>query len=97
MNPAIWLLVGGAFGWLVSLRMQRSNSRTAMVSILAGVFGALIGAVVGGILVTPAFGLATIDKASFSMLSLGHSFLGSGMLLFLVGGFSPGHPGSGHR
>ena len=94
MNPTIWLLVGGALGWLVSLQTQRSNSREAMVDILAGVFGAFIGAVVGGILGTPSFDLHAMDKESFSILSFGHSVLGSVTLLMVVKGFRRRHSDS---
>jgi len=81
MNPTVWLLVGGTLGWLVGLRMQRSNQRDMMESMLAGLFGALVGALLGGALVNPSMDLGTIDTQSFSLLSLGHAFLGSALLL----------------
>jgi uncharacterized membrane protein YeaQ/YmgE (transglycosylase-associated protein family) len=97
MNPTLWLLVGGALGWLVSLQARRSNSRVVLVDILAGAFGAFIGAVVGGLLVTPSFDLHAMDQASFSALSLAHSLLGSAMLLMVVKGLRPRHSDSSQR
>ena len=44
----------------------------------------IIGALVGGVLLSPWFGMGTINQGNFSMGGLGISFLGAVILLAIV-------------
>lgn len=81
MSPAVWLLLGGTLGWIVGLSMRACNQRDIMERMLAGAFGALFGAMVGGSLFDPATDLGALDQLSFSWPSLGLSFTGAATLL----------------
>ncbi len=84
MNLIIWLIMGGVIGWLASLVM-RSNEGI-LLNIVVGIIGALI----GGWLISPLVGAATINQGDFSVAGLGVSFLGAVILLALVNLFRRG-------
>mgnify|MGYP003476639293 CR=1 FL=1 len=81
MSPAVWLLLGGTLGWVVGLSMRACNQRDIMERMLAGAFGALVGAIAGGSLFNPATDLGALEQLSFSWPSLGLSFAGAVTLL----------------
>ncbi len=84
MNLIIWLIMGGIIGWLASLVM-RSNE-----GILLNIVVGIIGALVGGWLISPLVGAATINQGDFSIAGLGVSFLGAIILLAIVNLFRRG-------
>ena len=84
MNLIIWLIMGGIIGWLASLVMRTSEG--VLLNVVVGIIGALV----GGWLITPLVGAATINQGDFSIAGLGVSFLGAIILLALVNLFRRG-------
>ncbi len=84
MNLIIWLIMGGVIGWLASIVM-RSNEGL-LLNIVVGIVGALL----GGWLISPLVGAATINQGDFSIAGLGVSFLGAIILLAIVNLFRRG-------
>ena len=84
MNLIIWLIMGGIIGWLASLVMR--NNEGILLNIVVGIIGALI----GGWLISPLVGAATINQGDFSVAGLGVSFLGAIILLAIVNLFRRG-------
>ena len=78
MNILVWLVVGGLLGWAASAVMRTQES------ILLNVAVGIIGAALGGWLLSPVIGVSTINQSNFSLPSLLVSFLGAVMLLVLV-------------
>ena len=78
MNIVIWLIAGAIVGWVAtSLMHDRSN---LLFNIIVGV----VGAFVAGIVLTPYFGIATINQNDFSLPALMVSLLGAVILLAVV-------------
>jgi uncharacterized membrane protein YeaQ/YmgE (transglycosylase-associated protein family) len=86
MNIVIWLIVGGLIGWVASLIMRTDAQQGLILNVLVGVVGALL----GGWLLAPLVGVATINQNDFSLPSLGISLLGAIILLAIVNLFSRG-------
>jgi uncharacterized membrane protein YeaQ/YmgE (transglycosylase-associated protein family) len=84
MNLIIWLVIGGILGWLASLVMKRDAQQGVILNVVVGIVGALL----GGWLLSPLFGIATINQNNFSLPSLGVSFLGAVILLAIVNLFT---------
>lgn len=82
INLILWLLLGALIGWLASLVMNRDAQQGALLNIVVGIVGAMI----GGFL----FGGSTINSNSFSLISLLVSFLGAVILLGIVNMFTRG-------
>ncbi|OGA18359.1 MAG: transglycosylase [Betaproteobacteria bacterium RIFCSPLOWO2_02_FULL_65_24] len=80
MNFVIWLVVGGVLGWLASLVMKTDREQGLLLNIVVGIVGALL----GGWLLSPLFGVGTINQNDFSIGGLLVSFLGALILLFIV-------------
>jgi uncharacterized membrane protein YeaQ/YmgE (transglycosylase-associated protein family) len=78
MNLIIWLIVGGIIGWLASLVMRTSEG--VLLNIIVGIVGALL----GGWLISPLVGAGTINEGDFSIAGLGVSLLGAIILLAIV-------------
>ncbi len=81
MNIIIWLIVGGVIGWLASIVMKTSGQQGIVLNVVVGV----VGAFVGGYLISPLVGGGNINQQDFSVASLVVSFLGSVLLLAAVG------------
>ena len=77
MNILIWLIVGGILGWLASKVMHTDGQQGLILNIVVGVVGALV----GGWLLSPLFGAGTINQNDFSVPALLVSFLGAILLL----------------
>jgi uncharacterized membrane protein YeaQ/YmgE (transglycosylase-associated protein family) len=86
MNIIIWLVVGGVIGWLASLVMKTDGQQGVILNVIVGIVGAML----GGWLLSPIFGAATINQGDFSLLGLGLSLLGSVLLLGIVNLFRRG-------
>lgn len=86
MNILIWLIVGGVIGWLASLMMRTDAQQGILLNVVVGVIGALL----GGWLISPLVGAATVNQGDFSLAGLGVSFLGAVILLAIVNLFRRG-------
>ena len=86
MNFIIWIIVGGILGWIASLIMRTDAQQGVGLNIVVGIIGALV----AGFLLTPLFGIATINQSNFSLPSLLVSLLGAVILLAIVNLFRRG-------
>ena len=86
MNFIIWIIVGGILGWIASLIMRTDAQQGVGLNIVVGIIGALV----AGFLLTPLFGIATINQSNFSLPSLLVSLLGAIILLAVVNLFRRG-------
>ena len=84
MNILIWLIVAGVIGWLASVIMRTQEG--ILLNIVIGIVGALV----GGWLISPLVGAGTINQADFSIAGLGVSLLGAVILLAIVNLFRSG-------
>ena len=84
MNILIWLIMGGIIGWLASVIMRTQEG--ILLNIVVGIVGALI----GGWLISPMVGAATINQGDLSLAGLGVSLLGAIILLAIVNLFRGG-------
>jgi uncharacterized membrane protein YeaQ/YmgE (transglycosylase-associated protein family) len=80
MNFIIWIIVGGVIGWLASIVMKTDAAQGLLLNVVVGI----VGAFVGGWLLAPMLGTATINQNDFSLPSLGVSFLGAVVLLLIA-------------
>lgn len=80
MNIIMWLVVGGLLGWVASLFMGTGTRQGILLNVVVGV----VGAAVGGWLLSPLLGVSTINQGNFTMPALGVSFLGALILLAVV-------------
>ncbi|WP_332747528.1 GlsB/YeaQ/YmgE family stress response membrane protein [Hydrogenophaga sp.] len=86
MNLIIWLVVGGVIGWLASLAMKTDGQQGVFLNIVVGI----VGAALGGLLISPLVGVGTINQDAFSLGALLVSFLGAVILLAIVNLFRRG-------
>ncbi len=80
MNLLAWLFVGGVIGWLASLVMRTDAGQGIVLNVVVGIVGALL----GGWLLSPLVGAGTINEEDFSLLGLLVSFGGAIILLLVV-------------
>ena len=81
MNFIIWLVVGGLIGWVASMIMRTDAQQGVILNVVVGIVGAML----GGWLLAPLFGISgTINQNNFSLPSLGLSLLGAVILLAIV-------------
>ncbi len=80
MNLIIWLVVGGVIGWLASILMKTDGQQGIILNVVVGIVGAML----GGWLISPLVGAGTINQNNFSLPALGVSFLGAAILLGVV-------------
>ncbi len=73
MNFLIWLIVGGIVGWLASLIMRTDAQQGILLNVVVGIIGAFI----GGWVVSPMVGVGTINEG-ISISSILVSLLGVG-------------------
>ena len=76
INFIVWLIVGGLIGWVASEIMRTRES--LLLNIIVGI----VGAFVAGLILTPFFGISTINENNFSLPALIVSLLGS--IIFLA-------------
>jgi uncharacterized membrane protein YeaQ/YmgE (transglycosylase-associated protein family) len=86
MGIIIMLVIGGILGWLASIVMRTDAQQGIVLNIVVGV----VGAVLGGLLLTPLLGGAPITSGAFDVRSLLVSFLGAVILLAIVNLFRRG-------
>ena len=80
MGIILWLVIGGVIGWLASLVMRTDGSQGIVLNVVVGIVGALL----GGWLISPMVGAATINQGDISLAGLFVSFLGAVVLLAIV-------------
>lgn len=80
MNFLFWIVVGGVIGWLASVVMKTDGQQGLLLNIIVGIVGAFL----GGFLLSPLFGAGTINGNDFSAPSLVISFVGALILLAIV-------------
>jgi uncharacterized membrane protein YeaQ/YmgE (transglycosylase-associated protein family) len=83
INFIVWLAIGGVIGWLASLVMKTDGQQGIFLNVVVGI----VGAALGGFLISPLVGVATINQDTFSMGALVVSFLGAVILLAIVNMF----------
>lgn len=80
MNFIIWIVIGGIIGWLASMVMKTDAQQGIFLNIVVGIIGAFL----GGWLLSPLFGAGSINSDDFSLVSILVSFLGAVILLAVV-------------
>ena len=80
MNIIIWLVIGGVIGWIASLIMKTDGQQGLFLNVIVGI----VGAMVGGWLISPMLGIATINQDNFSLPAMAVSLVGALILLALV-------------
>ena len=80
MNVVIWLVVGGLVGWVASLLMRTDARQGVVMNVVVGIVGAFL----GGWILSPLVGGGTINQADFSVLGLLVSLGGAVGLLAIV-------------
>jgi len=86
MNLIVWLVVGGVLGWLASIFMGTNARQGLLGNIVVGIVGALL----GGWVLSPLLGSSTINQGNFSIAGLVVSLLGAMALLAIVNLFRRG-------
>ncbi|MEP6607680.1 MAG: GlsB/YeaQ/YmgE family stress response membrane protein [Burkholderiaceae bacterium] len=86
MNFIIWLVVGGLIGWVASMIMRTDGQQGIFLNIVVGIVGAFL----GGWLISPLVGVPTINQNAFSVGALVVSLLGAVILLAIVNLFRRG-------
>jgi len=80
MGLIVVLVVGGIIGWLASMVMRTDAQQGIFLNIVVGIVGALL----GGFLLAPLVGGASITTGAMDIRSLLVSFLGALILLAIV-------------
>ena len=80
MNLIIWLVIGGVIGWIASLIMKTDAQQGLFLNVVVGIVGALL----GGWLLSPLVGAGTLNQGDFSLAGLLVSLAGAIILLFVV-------------
>ena len=78
VNFIVWLIVGAVIGYVATSLMGRREG--LMLNIIVGI----VGAFVAGLVLTPYFGIATINQNDFSLPALLVSLVGAIILLAIV-------------
>ena len=82
VNFIVWLIVGAVIGYIATSLMGRREG--LLLNIVVGIVGAFL----GGILLTPYVGGGTINQNNFSLPALIVSLLGAIILMAVVNLFS---------
>jgi uncharacterized membrane protein YeaQ/YmgE (transglycosylase-associated protein family) len=86
INFIVWIIVGGLIGWIASMIMRTDAQQGILLNIIVGIVGAFL----AGLILTPLFGVGTINQNDFSIASLLLSLLGAVILLGIVNMFRRG-------
>ena len=86
INFIIWIIVGGVLGWLASMIMRTDAQQGTLLNIIVGIIGAFL----AGLVLSPLFGISTINQNNFSVQSMLVSLLGAVILLAIVNLFRRG-------
>ena len=80
MNFIVWLVVGGLIGWVASMVMKTDAQQGVILNIVVGIVGAFL----GGWLISPLVGVPTINQDAFSVGAMAVSLVGAIILLAIV-------------
>ncbi|MFZ4760369.1 MAG: GlsB/YeaQ/YmgE family stress response membrane protein [Burkholderiaceae bacterium] len=86
MNLLVWLVVGGVIGWLASMIMRTDAQQGMLLNVVVGI----VGAMVGGWLISPLLGVGTINQSQFGVGAMAVSLGGAVILLAIVNLFRRG-------
>ena len=86
INFIVWIILGGLIGWVASMIMRTNAQQGILLNIVVGIVGAFI----AGLLLTPFFGISTINQTNFSIAALLLSLGGAVILLAVVNLFRRG-------
>jgi uncharacterized membrane protein YeaQ/YmgE (transglycosylase-associated protein family) len=86
MNFIIWLVIGGLIGWVASMIMKTDGQQGVFLNVVVGIVGAML----GGWLISPLIGSGTINQNDFSLSGLLVSLVGAVVLLGIVNFFRRG-------
>ena len=86
LNFIIWIIVGGLIGWVASMVMRTDAQQGTLMNIVVGIVGAFL----AGLVLTPLFGVSSINSGNFSLPGLLISLLGAVVLLAIVNLFRRG-------
>ena len=86
LNLIIWIVVGAVIGWIASMIMGTDARQGVLLDIVVGIVGAFL----AGLLLTPLFGVGTINQGNFSLPALLVSLMGAVILLAIVNLFRRG-------
>ncbi len=86
MNFIIWLVIGGIIGWLASMVMKTDAQQGVILNVVVGIIGAML----GGWLISPLIGVGTINQNNFSLPAMLVSLVGAIILLGIVNLFRRG-------
>jgi uncharacterized membrane protein YeaQ/YmgE (transglycosylase-associated protein family) len=86
MHFILWIIIGGILGWIASIIMRTNAQQGLFLNIVVGIIGALV----AGFVLTPLFGIGTINQNNFSLPALLVSLLGAIILLAIVNLFRRG-------
>ena len=87
INLILWLLFGALVGWLASIVMRTDGQQGALLNIVVGIIGALLGGFLFNLL---GIGGSNINNNDFSLSALLVSFVGAVVLLAIVNLFRRG-------
>jgi uncharacterized membrane protein YeaQ/YmgE (transglycosylase-associated protein family) len=80
VNFIVWIVVGGVLGWLASIIMNRDAEQGILLNVIVGIVGAFL----AGLVLSPLFGVPTINQGGFSLPALLISLVGAVILLGIV-------------
>ena len=86
INFIVWLIVGGLIGWVASMLMRTDAQQGVLLNVIVGI----VGAAIGGWLISPMVGVGTINQGGLSMGALAVSLVGAVVLLGVVNLFRRG-------
>jgi uncharacterized membrane protein YeaQ/YmgE (transglycosylase-associated protein family) len=82
----VWLVIGGVIGWLASIIMRTDKQQGILLNIVVGIVGAFL----GGLLLSPIVGAGTINDSGLTLGTVVVSLGGAVILLALVNLFRRG-------
>ena len=86
MNFIIWLVIGGIIGWIASMIMRTDAQQGVIRNVVVGIIGAML----GGWLISPLVGVPSINQDAFSLPAMLVSLVGAVILLAIVNLFRRG-------
>jgi len=79
MSFIIWILVGALVGWIASLIMKTDAQQGTILNIVIGILGAFL----GGYLISPLVGVSTINQNALSIPSILVSIVGAVIVILI--------------
>jgi|GEM_PF-45726 len=86
MNFLVWLVIGGLIGWGASMVMKTDAQQGVILNVVVGIVGAML----GGWLLSPLVGVGTINQNALSIPAMLVSLVGAVILLAIVNLFNRG-------